>query len=195
MANDADRSLVLELQLRNSEAWARAYDNHASDVFAFIVHLLHADRAAAEEIHQNTWLAALSGIAGLDPERGELRGWFFGIARRQVALHFRRLGQSRLEASDDNARTALDDDSLLPLDVIGVMERADAVPRGAGRTGRRNARRSAGQICRWPQRRRVGAPFRPDAESDRVAARVPRTDAQLLGWYFDTENATKDVKP
>jgi len=62
MADDADRSLVHELQMRKRQAWARTYDSHASDVFNFIAHLLHGDRAAAEEIHQNTWLAALAGI-------------------------------------------------------------------------------------------------------------------------------------
>ena len=128
MANAADRSLVNQLQRRKPEAWARTYDDHASDVFTFIVHLLHADRAAAEEIHQDTWLAALAGIDAFDVGRGELRAWIFGIARRQVALHFRRLGQTRLEAfGGDIAAAAIVDDSILPHDVISSIERGDAV--------------------------------------------------------------------
>ena len=196
MADDADRSLVHQLQMRNPEAWARTYDNHASDVFTFIAHLLHGDRAAAEEIHQNTWLAALSGIAAFDVERGELRAWIFGIARRQVALHFRRLGQSRLEASDDNA-------------AAGLARRVAAAARRdrRNRTGRRGAAR------RWPKLAPKLAAFcwantsmatasmnwpTSSAGRRKRSSRCCRACArmrQLLAWYFDTENATKDVRP
>ena len=90
---------------------------------------------------RNTWLAALAGIDALDVERGELRGWIFGIARRQVALHFRRLGQNRLEVARRRhaAASLTDDGSLLPLDVIGAIERGDAVRAALAELGRKPA--------------------------------------------------------
>ncbi|HEX4145596.1 MAG TPA: RNA polymerase sigma factor [Pirellulales bacterium] len=195
MADDADRSLVHELKMRQRAAWARTYDSHAGDVFNFIAHLLRGDRAAAEEIHQNTWLAALAGIDGLDVERGELRTWIFGIARRQVALHFRRLGQSRLEAIGDDAAVSLpDDNALLPLDVIGTIERGDAV-RAALAELEADARgvllgkyvdglsvnQLADEFCRSPK------------AIESLLSRARTRMRQLLAWYFDTENATKDL--
>ena len=197
MADDADRSLVHYLQLRQRAAWAHAYDSHASDVFNFIAHLLPGDRAAAEEIHQETWLAALAGIDAFDVGRGELRGWIFGIARRQVALHFRRLGQNRLEAlGGDDAAAWIDDDSLLPRDVIGAIERADAVRAALAELG---AEARGVLLAKYIDRRSVNQLAQQFGRSPKaiesLLSRARVRMRQLLAWYFDTESATKDVHP
>ncbi len=129
MALDTDRCLLEALQNRDPAAWSRVYDQHANDVFAFVAHLLHGDKTTAEELHQETWLALLAGIDTFDATRGELRGWIFGIARRHVALHFRRRGQTRLEATGGELLEAITagDGPLLPIDVLSSIERGDAV--------------------------------------------------------------------
>src|SRR6185295_13663103 len=78
------------LKRRDRCAWNQAYNLHVNNVYAFVAHLVGGDRMVAEEIHQETWLAAIDHIKQFSLERGELQGWLLGIARRQVAMHFRR---------------------------------------------------------------------------------------------------------
>lgn len=59
-------------------------------VYRFISSRTGNDRAAAEDIAQETFLAALGG--GFDPEAGSLRSWLLGIAIRKIADHQRRAG-------------------------------------------------------------------------------------------------------
>jgi RNA polymerase sigma-70 factor (ECF subfamily) len=198
MADDADRSLVHDLQMRKREAWADAYDSHASDVFNFIAHLLHGDRAAAEEIHQETWLAALAGIAAFDVGRGELRGWIFGIARRQIALHFRRIAQTRLDAlGGDAAAAALPDDgSLLPHDVIGAIERGDAVRAALAELGAESRGVLLGKYVDGRSVNELADQFgRTPKAIESLLSRARVRMRLMLRWYFEIENVTKDVSP
>ncbi|HEY1785370.1 MAG TPA: sigma-70 family RNA polymerase sigma factor [Pirellulales bacterium] len=197
MADDADRSLMHDLQKRKRQAWARAYDSHASDVFSFIAHLLPGDRVAAEEIHQETWLAALSGIDGFDVTRGELRAWIFGIARRQVALHFRRLGQTRPEAfAGDTAAALADHGALLPPDVIGAIERGDAVRAALAVLGTETRGILLGKYVDGRSVDQLAQQFgRSPKAIESLLSRARGRMRQLLAWYFDTENASKDVRP
>ena len=57
-------------------------------VYAFVASRLGHDRAAAEDVTQETLLSALQG--GFDPARGELRAWLIGIALRKIVDHQRR---------------------------------------------------------------------------------------------------------
>ena len=45
----------LSLKKHDPSAWAHVYDRHARDIYGFITHLVHGDRALAEELHQQTW--------------------------------------------------------------------------------------------------------------------------------------------
>src|SRR5436190_15642902 len=78
------------LQRRDSIAWDEFYRRHVGETYGFLVRLVGGDRAAAEDLFQEVWVEALDGIDQYDPERGELRAWLFGIARRRVALYWRR---------------------------------------------------------------------------------------------------------
>ena len=114
MAYDTDRSLLDELRRRSPRLGPRLYDRHAGDVFGFIAHLCMAigprPKKSIRKPGWPRWPASTPSTSA----RGELRAWIFGIARRQVALHFRRLGQGRsaggfgdgeiVDARDDAAR-------------------------------------------------------------------------------------------
>lgn len=66
-------------------------------LYAFVASRLGHDRGAAEDISQETMLAALQGA--YEPDRGTLRAWLFGIALRKIVDHQRRrLSQDRLES-------------------------------------------------------------------------------------------------
>jgi RNA polymerase sigma factor (sigma-70 family) len=119
---------VSALRRLDQQAWAETYDRYVTATYAFIAHLVAGDRVLAEELHQEAWMTAMSAIDQFAPGQGEFRAWLFGIARRRVAMHFRRSdvrATSRiLEAVDVELS---DDDQLLPADIMESVERADAV--------------------------------------------------------------------
>jgi RNA polymerase sigma-70 factor (ECF subfamily) len=119
---------VSALRRLDNRAWADTYDRYVTPTYAFIAHLVAGDRALAEELHQETWMIAMSAIDQFAPEQGEFRAWLFGIARRRVAMHFR---QSHVRATSqilDESNVDLPaDDQLLPTDIMESIERADAV--------------------------------------------------------------------
>jgi RNA polymerase sigma-70 factor (ECF subfamily) len=74
------------------------YSRHTELVFAFICHLLDGTRADAEEIWQDTFVAALRALPGY---RGQSRlsSWLCSIARNKVADFCRRQGRGGGPAS------------------------------------------------------------------------------------------------
>lgn len=119
---------VAAMRCLDQQAWADAYDKYVTSTYAFIANLVGGDRAIAEELHQEAWLTAMSAIDQFAPERGEFRGWLFGIAKRRVAMHFRRVnGRSEIQLYEETDEASAAGDDLLPDDVIEEVERADAV--------------------------------------------------------------------
>lgn len=119
---------VAALRRLDQKAWGDAYDRYVTSTYTFIAHLVGGDRALAEELHQEAWLTAMSAIDQFAPERGEFRGWLFGITRRRVAMHFRKVnGRSETELFEETNEVSASEESLLPDDVIEEVERADAV--------------------------------------------------------------------
>lgn len=119
---------VSALRRLDQQAWAETYDRYVTATYAFIAHLVAGNRVLADELHQETWMTAMSAIDQFAPEQGEFRAWLFGIARRRVAMHFRRShvrAASQFLEETDGELTA--DDQLLPDDVMESVERADAV--------------------------------------------------------------------
>ena len=78
------------IQARDRDAWADFYKVHVRDVYAVIWHLVRGNHALAEELNQAVWLSAIESAQRFDPKLGTLQSWMIGIARNQVALHFRR---------------------------------------------------------------------------------------------------------
>jgi RNA polymerase sigma-70 factor, ECF subfamily len=69
----------------------------ADPLFAFIFHHMHGERADAEEIWQDTLVAALHALPGY---RGESRlfTWLCAIARHKIADHYRKQGSAARQA-------------------------------------------------------------------------------------------------
>ncbi|WP_228373171.1 RNA polymerase sigma factor [Demequina silvatica] len=80
----------------------RLYRETSSLVFTLALRAL-GDRAEAEDVTQQTYVAAWRGRAGYDPERAPARAWVVGIARRTIAdaLAARGRERRRLEAVRD----------------------------------------------------------------------------------------------
>ena len=88
------------LQNRDARAWDEVYEEHVRELYGFVFRLVRGDPQTAADAFQDTWLDAISHIGQFDPQRGELRSWLFGIARRRIALHWRqRLARSGTAAA------------------------------------------------------------------------------------------------
>ena len=114
------------------DAWRRLYDAHAERVWCLVARAVGGGSAEVGDIVQEIFLAAARSAGGFDPARGSLAAWLTGIARRQVALYFRR----RQRQPSANRCVSLDSsyDAILPSDPSGdpgadlaAEERADQV--------------------------------------------------------------------
>lgn len=83
-----DLDLAMRIGQGDTGAFNRLYDRHADLVFAFIYHLLDGARPDAEEIWQDTFVAALRALPGYRGQ-SQLSSWLCSIARRKVADFYR----------------------------------------------------------------------------------------------------------
>jgi RNA polymerase sigma-70 factor, ECF subfamily len=70
-------------------AWLELYDAYASRVWSGTSRLM-TDKAAVSDVVQETFIAAARSARSYDPGRGPLWVWLWTIARRQIALHYRK---------------------------------------------------------------------------------------------------------
>jgi len=70
-------------------AWLELYEAYARQVWSNTSRLM-ADQASVADVVQETFLAAARSARGYDPRRGPLWVWLWTIARRQIALHYRK---------------------------------------------------------------------------------------------------------
>ncbi len=92
----------------DAHAFARLYDRYDRPCFQFIRRLLgsaHAD--AAEDLHQETWIAISRNAAAFDPAKAGFSAWLFTVARHKVFDHFRRVKVAVLVRSGDDAALML----------------------------------------------------------------------------------------
>ncbi len=73
-------------------AWLGLYEAYAERLWKNVGRLMGFDCAEAADVVQNTFLAAARSAKNFDPGRGSLWGWLWGIARRQIALYYRKEG-------------------------------------------------------------------------------------------------------
>jgi RNA polymerase sigma-70 factor (ECF subfamily) len=79
-----DEAIAALLQAGDETAWRRICDDLGAPLYRYCYWLAGADAAAAEDLRQETFLAAMAGIAGY---RGEvpLFAWLSGIARHKAS--------------------------------------------------------------------------------------------------------------
>jgi RNA polymerase sigma factor (sigma-70 family) len=129
MAASLHDAFLEALARRDRAAWGALYDAHLHEIYAFVSHLMQGDRSSCEDLNQEVWLQAISCIERFDPDKGELRDWLFGIARRRVALHFRRLTVANASLVGDFADEIelADNALLLPAEIMERVERLQLV--------------------------------------------------------------------
>jgi len=101
-----ERELWKKICARDSQAFDAWYRETAPRLRLFLRHLL-ASPNAVEDVMQETYTHIWRRPEGFDPERGTLRAWLYGIARKQAAEWWRR---------------------EKPADPLGSLEFVNAVP-------------------------------------------------------------------
>ena len=122
MKSEATDDLTLTQQVgEGDEAALEAfYSRYANPLFAFIYHHLNESRSDAEDIWQDTLLAALRALPAY---RGESRlfTWLCSIARHKIVDYFRRQGRAAAEVFSDvpeDQLSALISSTSLPEEVV-----------------------------------------------------------------------------
>ena len=90
MDKNTERKIAQGLQKGNRQAWLQVYEAYAEPVWRNISRLTGGDSAAVADIVQETFLAAARSARNFRPDRGTLWIWLWTIARRQVALYYRK---------------------------------------------------------------------------------------------------------
>jgi RNA polymerase sigma factor (sigma-70 family) len=109
----------------DAHAFARLYDRYDRPCFQFIRRTLGAAHAdAAEDLHQETWIAVSRNAAAFDARKASFAAWLFTIARHKVWDHFRRQRVAVLASAGDDAAMMVADDGPTPLEQVVSRELA-----------------------------------------------------------------------
>lgn len=110
MSTEAEKLLVKQIRQGDERAWERLINLYEGRLLAFAVRRIR-DRAAAEDIVQETFVGFLNSLPNFDEKR-ELQTYLFTIASYKVTDHLRRSGrrpaQTGEEAADRMAEAADD---------------------------------------------------------------------------------------
>jgi RNA polymerase sigma-70 factor (ECF subfamily) len=85
----AAERLALGVSRREASALRQLYESHVDGLFAFVMVRARGDRSLAEDVVQDTFLAALSRVEQYDPGRGSLRSWLWTLSRNVLRRHLR----------------------------------------------------------------------------------------------------------
>ncbi len=107
-----DRELWKQISAGNADAFEAWYRDTAPRLRAFLRHLTGSD-TAADDLMQDTYTHSWRRPEGFDPDRGTLRGWLYGIARKQASEWWRKQRPSDPLPEDHPARSITETNSIL----------------------------------------------------------------------------------
>ena len=82
------------LQQGNRDAWLRLYDLYAEKLWCNVARLMAHDSASVPDVVQEPLLSAARSAKNFNPSRGSLWTWLWAIAKRQIALYYRKQAPS-----------------------------------------------------------------------------------------------------
>jgi len=101
MSSDSDRLLIQEIRQGDPRAWETLIGRYEGRLLAFVERRLH-DRAASEDIVQETFVGFLNSLPNFDDNR-ELQSYLFTIASHKLTDHLRRIGRHPLKTGADSS--------------------------------------------------------------------------------------------
>jgi RNA polymerase sigma-70 factor (ECF subfamily) len=107
MSSDNDRLLIQQIRQGDARAWDHLIACYEGRLLAF-VHRRLRDRAASEDIVQETFIGFLTSLPNFD-ERRALQTYLFTIASHKLTDYLRKTGRHPLaQAPEDALQTKLD---------------------------------------------------------------------------------------
>jgi RNA polymerase sigma-70 factor (ECF subfamily) len=100
MASETDRLLIQKIRAGDASAWDQLIARYEGRLLAFVERRLH-DRAASEDVVQETFVGFLNSLPNFD-ERRELQTYLFTIASHKLTDHLRRMGRHPLHPISDS---------------------------------------------------------------------------------------------
>ena len=100
MSSEGDRLLILQIRQGDPRAWETLIARYEGRLLAFVERRLH-DRAASEDVVQETFIGFLNSLPHFD-DRRELQTYLFTIASHKLTDHLRRLGRHPLHHVADH---------------------------------------------------------------------------------------------
>jgi len=91
MSSESDRLLIRQIRAGEQRAWEQLISRYEGRLLAFAIRRLH-DRAASEDIVQETFIGFLHSLANFDENR-ELQTYLFTIAAYKITDYLRRMGR------------------------------------------------------------------------------------------------------
>src|SRR5919205_4582099 len=100
MPSDSDRLLVQQIRQADPRAWETLITRYEGRLLAYVQRRLR-DRAASEDVVQETFVGFLNSLPNFD-ERRELQTYLFSIASYKLTDHLRRMGRHPLHHVSDS---------------------------------------------------------------------------------------------
>jgi RNA polymerase sigma-70 factor (ECF subfamily) len=105
------------------------FEEHGRALLAYVTRLTGGDRAAAEDIVQETLVRAWRHLESLDERRGPVRGWLFTVARNLVVDRSRARAARPTEVAESPARPPVTGDPTEGIgDSMAVLGALDRLP-------------------------------------------------------------------
>src|SRR5512135_3026587 len=101
---DTDVLLVRQVRAGDAEAWRQLIERFEGRLLAFVDSRLR-DRAASEDVVQETFIGFLTSLPNYDEDR-DLEAYLFSIAAHKLTDHLRKQGRRPIDqfGSDDHGR-------------------------------------------------------------------------------------------
>jgi RNA polymerase sigma-70 factor, ECF subfamily len=99
MPAESDRLIVEQIRRGDTRAWDDLIARYEGRLLAFVQRRLH-DRAASEDVVQDTFVGFLNSLPNFD-DRRELQTYLFTIASHKLTDHLRRTGRHPLQHVSD----------------------------------------------------------------------------------------------
>src|SRR5579884_778616 len=109
MSSESDRLLVRQIRQGDSRAWTTLIGRYEGRLLAFVDRRLH-DRAASEDVVQETFIGFLNSLPNFDDKR-ELQTYLFTIASHKLTDHLRRMGRHPMHLVSDSKSDILNQQS------------------------------------------------------------------------------------
>src|SRR5918996_5167125 len=94
MPSETDRLIVQKIREGDERAWDQLIERYEGRLLAFVNRRIH-DRAASEDVVQETFVGFLNSLPNFD-DRRELQTYLFTIASHKLTDHLRRTGRHPL---------------------------------------------------------------------------------------------------